>query len=195
MNHTSTSPNVSTIVNGVDVSALGETVAAIAKQPVLGATTFRSTSDWQDDRQVVTTIDDFAGGGAEHRRPSAHELITDLPEALMGTDRGPSPLELAVSALGSCIATTLVAHASSREIRLDGLRVNVSGPVDLRGMLNLADVRPGYAGLELEVDVSADMPEADLDQFVHETLPRSPVLDLFLNGVPVTTRVEARRPA
>jgi uncharacterized OsmC-like protein len=192
MNNTTSEPRV---LNGVDLLVLGETVAAITESPELAATNFQSSSQWDDDRRVTTTIDAFNAGGSEHRRPAAHAVVTDLPEALMGTDRGPSPLELATSALGACIATTLVAHASSRRIRLKRLEVQVSGAVDLRGILNLAHVRPGFEGLQVEIRLEADLTEEELTSFAEETLPLSPVLDLFLRGAPVAARfrVEGKR--
>ena len=141
---------------------------------------------------MTTTVDSFDVAGSEHRRPAPHSVLTDLPEALMGTDRGPSPLELATASLGACIATTLVAHASSRLIRLKALKVQVSGAVDLRGILKLADVRPGFEGLQVEIQLEADLSEEELTRFAEETLPLSPMLDLFLRGAPVATRLQVQ---
>jgi uncharacterized OsmC-like protein len=179
-------------INGVDLVVLDETVAAITERPELGATNFQSCSQWNDNRCVTTTIDAFDAGGSAHRRPVAHTVVTDLPEALLGTDRGPLPLELATSAVGACNATTLVAHASMRGVCLQALEVQVSGNVDLRGVLKLADVRPGYAGLHVEIRMEADRSEEELKSFVEETLPLSPVLDLFRRGAPIATQLRVK---
>jgi uncharacterized OsmC-like protein len=189
MNTTITEPRT---LNGVDLLVLRGTVAAITESPELAATNFRSSSRWEDDRRVITTVDAFAAGGSEHRRPAAHAVPTDLPEGLMGSDRGPSPLELATSALGACLATTLVAHASIRGIRLEAVEVQVSGAIDLRGTLDLAQVRPGFEGLQVTIQVESELSEDALTSFADEVVPLSPMLDLFLRGAPIATRIQSR---
>lgn len=179
-------------INGVDLTVFGETVAAIAQTPDLAATVFRSSSRWDDDCRVITTIGNVVAVGNEHRRPTAHVVVTDRPEALNGSGHGPSALELAMSALGACIATTLVAHASSRRIHLRSLEVRMSGAVDLRGVLRLADVRPGFDSLVASIGVEAELSESELRSFVEETLPLSPVLDLFQRGAPVRTELRVQ---
>lgn len=54
-----------------------------------------------------------------------HRLITDEPEQLGGDASGPAPHELLPAALASCIATTLVMYARTREWELGGVTVAV----------------------------------------------------------------------
>jgi uncharacterized OsmC-like protein len=175
------------ILNGIDVDALKQTIAAVGEQPELGATTFRADCRWVDSRRVATTIDAFTAVGGEHQRPAPHSLLTDLPEALAGTDQGPSPLEVALSALGSCVAATLVVHAAAKGITLRSANVALSGDLDLRGFLNLAEVRAGYQRLRMKIEVDADLPDDEIASFVESGLRFSPVLDLFRCGTEVET--------
>ena len=110
---TATQPNT---INGIDRDALSKTIATIAASPDLGKATFRSASHWVDNRHVTTVIDQFSAAGGAHHRAARHQLDTDLPDPLMGTDIGPSPLEVALSALGSCVATTVTVHAAAKSI-------------------------------------------------------------------------------
>ena len=183
----STSQTTPRVLNGIDVDALNQTIAAVGEQPELGATTFRADCRWIDSRRIATTIDGFAAAGGEHRRPAAHELTTDLPEALAGTDAGPSPLELALSALGSCVTATLAVYAAAKGITLRSASVALAGDLDLRGFLNIAEVRAGYERLKLEIALDVDLPADDVASFVDSGLRSSPVLDLFRCG----TEVEA----
>jgi putative redox protein len=43
-----------------------------------------------------------------------HAILTDEPERLGGTDRGPAPHELLAAMLASCIATTIAMYAQTR---------------------------------------------------------------------------------
>lgn len=179
-------PIMNTTINGFDVHALRETIQTIDNSPELGEASFRSVSEWQEDRRVLSSIRTFTAAGADHDRPDAHELSTDLPTALLGTDRGPSPLELALTALTSCVTTTIVAHASARGIELDALRVQAVGNLDLRGFLDLSkDVRKGYRRLRLEVSIRGGLEQMELEEFVNSAVRFSPVLDLFQNGAAV----------
>lgn len=54
-----------------------------------------------------------------------HSLLTDEPERLGGTDRGPAPHELFPAALASCIATTLVLYARTKDWELGDIFVAV----------------------------------------------------------------------
>ncbi len=174
-------------LNGIDIDSLNATLAAVGEQPELGASTFRADCRWIDSRRVATSIDAFAAAGGDHRRRNSHELRTDLPEALGGTDQGPSPLEVALSSLGSCVTTTLVVHAAAKGIALRSVNVTLSGDLDLQGFLNLADVRAGYQRLKLEIALDADLSAAEAARFVESGLRFSPVLDLFRHGTEVET--------
>lgn len=55
-----------------------------------------------------------------------HRLITDEPEELGGTDRGPAPHELLPAALAACIATTIRTYTRTKHWRLGELSVEVT---------------------------------------------------------------------
>lgn len=54
-----------------------------------------------------------------------HILVTDEPEHLGGGDAGPAPHELFPAALASCISTTILMYARTREWDIGDVRVDV----------------------------------------------------------------------
>jgi putative redox protein len=54
-----------------------------------------------------------------------HRLITDEPEHLGGDGSGPAPHELVPAALASCVATTLVVYARTKDWELGDVAVAV----------------------------------------------------------------------
>jgi uncharacterized OsmC-like protein len=190
MTMTTTQP---TTINGIDRDALSKTTSTIAMNPDLGRATFRSSSHWIDNRHVTTVIDQFSAAGGTHQRAARHQLDTDLPTPLMGTDVGPSPLEVALSALGSCVATTVVVHAAAKGIELDNVEVTIAGELDLRGFLNLADVRTGYQRLDLKVTFQSGLAEEEVARFIESATRFSPVLDLFRRGTQVAVTASSPR--
>ena len=180
------------ITNGINVTALGQIVTTIQQQPELGASMFRSASRWDDDRRVTTTVDDFAVCGGELTRPHPHRIDTDVPTTMTGTDRGPTPTELSLGALGACIATTLVAHAAFKDIQLDSLQVKVEGDIDLRGFLGISDeVQVSCHMVRIDIQIEAALPEAQLREFVVSANRFAPVLDLYRRGTEVEIAINS----
>jgi putative redox protein len=56
------------------------------------------------------------GEGLEHEVDvnGRHTILTDEPERLGGSDRGPAPHELLAATLASCIATMIAMYAQNR---------------------------------------------------------------------------------
>jgi putative redox protein len=58
---------------------------------------------------------------------SGHHVVTDASQAGGGDDRGPSPVELLLIALGSCTAMDVVSVLKKKREPLKGLEVSVEG--------------------------------------------------------------------
>lgn len=60
-----------------------------------------------------------------------HVIVTDEPERLGGTDRGPAPHELLPAMLASCISTMVAMYAERKGWPLPDLRVDVAYDPDV----------------------------------------------------------------
>jgi putative redox protein len=54
-----------------------------------------------------------------------HTIVTDEPERLGGSDRGPAPHELLAATLASCIATMIAMYAQNRDWEIGETTVEV----------------------------------------------------------------------
>jgi uncharacterized OsmC-like protein len=122
-----------------------------------------------------------------------HGLAIDEPMALGGTDTGPNPVELVLAALGSCQAITYRIWAGLLGIRLDEVRFETEGDIDIAGLLGLSDVRPGLGGIRHRVILVGPEPEERYRDLMAAVDAHCPVLDIVANPVPVEHELEVRR--
>jgi uncharacterized OsmC-like protein len=114
-----------------------------------------------------------------------HTAIIDQPEAMGGTNTGPSPLDYVFVALGGCLVTVAKIVAGQKKIDLRGVEVEVSGDVNLavlRGQEK--DDRAGFQNINVTIKVDADMTMEEKKAFVEEVDKRCPVSDNLINATP-----------
>ena len=56
----------------------------------------------------------------------SHQFSVDEPEEFGGTDKGPTPYEYLLSALGSCVAITVRMYANKKDWKLDDVEVELT---------------------------------------------------------------------
>ena len=141
---------------------------------------FRSVSALVDGLEVETQIRRF-------------KITMDEQKSLGGTDKGPNPMELVLSAYGACQEITYRLHADLLEIPLDGITVEVTGEVDLCGFYAVdEDTRPGYSGISTEVILDSPASDEDIERLTEAVHKHCPVLDIIKNNTPVTFSVRKK---
>lgn len=176
------------VLNGVDVSAMAETVEEVKKNAEIAKFTFRGKNTWLGGDHNRTTIGQFYGACQEHRT-DGKTFVIDNGEApvLLGQDKGANPVEYLLSALMGCMTTTTAYHAASRGIEIQAIDTESEGDIDLRGFLGLSDtIRKGYQTIRVRMRVkSKATPET-----LRELVMMSPVYDVVSKSVPVEVTVE-----
>ncbi|HRQ04753.1 MAG TPA: OsmC family protein [Nitrosomonas halophila] len=184
---TVTQPTTKT-VNGVNVTALFETIDAVKKDQELAAFQFRSNNHWIDGGHNRSTIQSFYGcRNEDSTRSEPFMLDADEPPILLGQDKGANPVEFILHALAACLTTTMVYHAASRGIEIEAVDSALEGDLDLRGFLGLSDqVRKGYHDIRVKMRVKSGATPAVLKELAQF----SPVFDVVSRSVPVKLEIE-----
>ncbi len=173
------------IVNGVNVSQMEETIHAVGEQPELAQFKFRANNEWQDGGHNRTSVKNYHGTCQEIEREKPFELDADEPPALLGKDKGANPAEYLLTALSSCMTTSLIYHAAARGIEVDSVESDYEGDINLRGFLNLdPKVRKGFEEIRVKFKVKSDADKKTLNELVQN----SPILDTVRN--PTAIKVE-----
>jgi len=125
----------------------------------------------------------------------SHKVIIDEPESLGGSDKGMSPVELLLSALGACQSIVARTYAKKFDIALQNFWVEVEGDIDIDGFLGKSDVRPGFQTIRYTFHIETTAPEEKIEEYKEYIEAHCPVGDTIANPVNlVSTNVVVENP-
>ena len=176
------------ITNGVNVTALFNTIDAVKHDAQLADFRFRASNRWIDGGHNRSTIQGFYGCRDEDSsRTQPFVMDADEPPVLLGEDKGANPVEHVLHALAACMTTAMVYHAAARGIEIKAIDTSLEGDLDLRGFLGVSDeVRKGYRQIRVNFKVQCNA-DASL---LRELVQFSPVYDVVSNSLPVVVNIE-----
>ena len=178
--------------NGVDTATLFATLDAVKAAPEAAKFQFRAHNEWISGTHSRGTIYGFYGVGEERTHERTFQFDADHPAVLVGKDNGPTPVEHLLHALAACLTAGLVNIAAARGVQLTEVHSEVSGDIDLNGILGLdPSVRNGYEKIAVRFTVRGDAPAEKLREIVEQSRARSAVFDVITNSVPVSIEVDA----
>lgn len=176
------------IVNGIDTNAVGKTVHKLRHNPELGKFEFRARNRWLGDTRNLTRLESFYGAGQEQTSKARPFILrADEPYVLAGNDTAPNPVEHLLNALAGCVTTAIVLSAAVRGIHIEEVESELSGHLDVRGLLGITDeVRKGYEHINLTLRIRGDGTAEQLEQLAEY----SPVYDVVRHGTKVNLTVK-----
>ena len=111
-----------------------------------------------------------------------HEVTIDLPADFGGEDKGPTPPEVFIDALGSCMGVYVIRYCNSAGIDARDLKIKIEWEKELKK-------QPYYIK---KIDVKIDLPNADVGPrkeallkvagscLIHQTIKAQPPVDISL---------------
>lgn len=173
--------------NGLDLLQLNQTIDALQRNPALARFEFRASNRWIDGGENRSRIRSFYGAGREDDSRSEDFVFTNgEPPILLGNNEGANPVEFLLHALAGCVTTTTILHAAARGIRIHELATELSGKIDLQGLLDLDKTASvGYENIHIRMHIRADCSDAELDDLLAYAKAHSPVCSTVCQPVPV----------
>lgn len=184
---TAIATNQDTILNGVNVTKLGQTIEAVKQQPEIAQFKFRARNQWDIGGHNMATVDTFHGICQEMEHKAPFVMHADEPPVLLGEDQGANPVEFVLAGLSGCMTTTLVYKAAGLGLNIEDISSEFEGDIDLQGLLGTdPKVRSGYKEIRVKFKVKGDADEATIQELVR----KSPVYDTLANPVKIKIEVE-----
>jgi uncharacterized OsmC-like protein len=179
-----------TVDNGVNVAALLGARAALTNAPQAAHFKWRASCEWLNGTHSRTAIGIFYGLGAEQSRGKTFNVEADHPQVFAAQDNAPTPVELVLSGLASCLTAGVAAVAQHRGIQIHSIKASLEADMDLYGILGIdADVRNGFGAVRVNFDIKADASEDDIKALVAQSQKRSAVFDIVTNPTAVFVTV------
>ncbi len=176
--------------NGVNVQALLEARDTLSGAPEAAEFQWRATCSWVRGTHSHATVEGFSGLGQEHTHRRVFEFDADHPLCFASEDNGATPVEHVLVGLASCLTAGVAAVAQMREIQLRSVTANISGDMNVLGILGAdPDVRNGFEGITVRFDIDADASRDDIEALVAQSQKRSAVFDVITNPTNVTVEV------
>ncbi|WNZ21795.1 OsmC family protein [Leptolyngbya sp. NK1-12] len=171
-------------INGVVPSALQELIDSVAQDANQGQLAFQATTAWVDGTRSQTQIKSFEWAGQSYARDFT--LTIDEPEEWGGTNMGPNPQEVLLSALNACLMATFVNLCSMQGIKLEKVEITSIGKLDLRGFFGLDEtISAGYQDLSWQLNVKGNATPEQFQQVYEATMAASPNLWNLAHPVPI----------
>ena len=178
------------VKNGVNVDALLGAREALEKAPEAAQFKWRASCEWLNGTHSRSTIGEFFGLGAEQSRDQTFTVEADHPKVFASEDHAPTPVELVLSGLASCLTAGVAAIAQRRGIQLHSVKATLEADMDIQGILGIDDdVRNGFGAIRVHFDIRADADEDDIKALVAQSQKRSAVFDIITNPTAVFVTV------
>jgi len=186
-NSTST---ITKVENGVNVSALLQARDVLQQTPDAAQFKWRAACEWVNGTHSRSVINSFFGLGAEQFRSNNFALEADHPQVFAAEDQAPTPVEIVLSGLASCLTAGVAAVAQRRGIQLHSVKASLEADMDIQGILGMDDeVRNGFGAVRVHFDIRADASEDDIKAVVAQSQKRSAVFDIITNPTSVFVTV------
>jgi len=142
-------------------------------------------SETEAPREAV--VRGSAMGFAQEITVGGHRLAADEPRALGGTDTGPGPYDLLVSALGACTSMTVSLYVRRKQWPLESVTVKLR-----HAKVYAADseAKDGLLDrIECDVELAGDLSEEQRARLI-EIANKCPVHRTLTSKIDIRTRLE-----
>lgn len=173
------------VVNGLETEKLMQVVETVKQNWEVGRTVWKASTTWRGGFKVETCSRDFT-------------LLADEPEMLCGTNMAANPVEMVLQAYGACLTIGYAMNAAVRNIKIDDIKIDLEGEIDLPGFLGLEppeklhmDKLPGFKNITVKVRIMSSADKKTIEELHKHVLATSPVGMTLSRPVAIRAELEA----
>ena len=177
------------LTNRDDAAYVGAVLAAWAGRYLSSPAEAQAVSQAQPGAVTVTSMN--GERYAQKITVGRHDFIADEPQALGGNDKGPTPYDLLVTALGACTSMTLRIYADAKKLPLERVSVRLKhSKVHAEDCAECETKEEKIDRIEREIELHGALSDAERLRLL-EIADRCPVHRTLQSRVWVQTRLKA----
>jgi uncharacterized OsmC-like protein len=176
------------LTNGIDIERVDAVGQALLRDPQQARMQVRVTSTWDEGMRSTTKVQPLDAGGAP--LPQTFSLRSDEPDQLGGSGSGPTPFDLLLAALNSCMLVGYAYRATQAGLQIRRITIEADCDLDMRGFFGDETVPPGCRVVRQMVKIEGDGTAADWLQIHRKVQATSPIYHSLTNPVRVETTLE-----
>jgi uncharacterized OsmC-like protein len=180
-------------INGIEVNTLFEMINAVKKNPELAKFQFRAKNTWMNGGHSRSVIKGFYGGEREDDSRSFPFIFEiDQPPALLGSNKGPTPVEYVLNALAGCLTSSIIYYATSKGIIIDEIESELEGNFDLQNIFGLqGEDEDPFDNINVRINIKGNnLTEKDKEFLCGLGKRTSPVYKIITHSFPVKMSVD-----
>ena len=121
--------------------------------------------------------------------PGGHTMTVDEPVTMPGgTNAGANPLDVFCASFGTCQEITYKYYAKVMDIPVSAVSCKVEAPIDLGGLVGLADDAVGLKSLKGTVTIESSASLEQLQQLKGAVDAHCPLVDTLKSATPVNLK-------
>lgn len=161
------------MLNGINLEGLAQYTELITKQKEEAISAYGITAEWLGGTQTKVTTHNQKVGSIEIKKDFTFTI--DEPNELLGNNSFPTPQDYLLGGMAGCMMVGFVVGASAKGIKLDSVKLQITGALNLRGFLNVDKSAPiGFDEIQFTFDVEGDGTQEQYDEIIKNVQNFSP---------------------
>lgn len=114
-------------------------------------------------------------------KKSDYTIFSDESKPVGGSAKYPSPLLYFLAGAGFCFLSTFAIHASARNVKIEGVDLDLKARFDLNGYYNTERTPVGLSEIDYDLRVKSPETRETIERLVQETELHCPVYQTLTN--------------
>ncbi|MHA1277606.1 MAG: OsmC family protein [Candidatus Helarchaeota archaeon] len=133
----------------------------------------------------------YTGSFQLNVKAGRHKFILDEEKVIGGTNKGPAPAQLLLTAIGGCMLSTLHVWSDILNIKIDSADVTVKGNINVLAMLGIDEAASaGFQKLTVNLKLKSGASEEQIQQLIENVEQSCPVYNTIVNPNEISLNVQ-----
>ena len=182
--------NLPTADNGLSVEALIEAQNNLAARAKIAQFTWCTECEWMNGMHTRSNMKRFSGLGEKHTHTTSYSIHADYPKCFAAEDNGPTPTEILLTALASCLSANIVTLAQNHNIQLSNMTTRIEGDMNVYGITGMGStIHNNLKAIRINIAIHSDSSLEDIKAIIAQAKKYSTVFNIIEDQVNINITI------